>query len=83
LSILCITVNFSAMLLHLNAWPFSAAPNIALPNDLICIINHFTNFYAGLHKGRKLTWLHQHSKCEVQSVFSGQVYILQVSIGTH
>ncbi len=39
----------------------------------------FTDFYTHRHNGRKLTWLHQHSKGELQTFFTSQKYILQVS----
>ena len=39
----------------------------------------FTDFYTHRHNGRKLTWIHQHSKGELQTFFTSQKYILQVS----
>jgi cullin 1 len=42
-------------------------------------MDHFTNFYAHQHQGRKLMWLYQHSKGELQTLFTQMKYILQVS----
>jgi cullin 1 len=39
----------------------------------------FAHFYIHRHNGRKLTWLHQYSKGELQTFFTPQKYILQVS----
>ena len=42
-------------------------------------MNSFTNFYSQQHSGRKLMWLFQHSKGELQTLFTKSKYILQVS----
>ncbi len=39
----------------------------------------FTNFYTQQHNGRKLTWLHQHSKGDLQTLYTKPKYILHVS----
>lgn len=38
----------------------------------------FTEFYTHQHSGRKLTWLHQHSKGDLQTLFTKPKYILHV-----
>ncbi|CAF4761305.1 unnamed protein product, partial [Rotaria sp. Silwood2] len=39
----------------------------------------FTDFYTHRHNGRKLMWLHQHSKGEIQTYFTKKKCTLQVS----
>ncbi|CAF0844139.1 unnamed protein product [Adineta steineri] len=73
------TVDFSVMVLSSNSWPFSPSPNFVLPAELKPTFDSFTDFYTHRHNGRKLTWLHQHSKGELQTFFTSQKYILQVS----
>jgi cullin 1 len=72
-------VDFSVMVLSSNSWPFSASPNFVLPTELKSTFDNFTDFYTHRHNGRKLTWLHHHSKGELHTFFTSQKYILQVS----
>ncbi|CAF3598105.1 unnamed protein product [Rotaria socialis] len=72
-------INFSVMILNSNTWSFSTPSNIILPNKLETILNNFNMFYKNLHNGRKLTWLHQHSKGELQTFFTQKVHKLRVS----
>ncbi|CAF1505166.1 unnamed protein product [Rotaria sordida] len=71
--------DFSILVLSSNSWPFSAPPNFILPIELKLTFDSFTDFYIHRHNGRKLTCLHQHSKGELQTFFTRQKYILQVS----
>ncbi|CAF1429694.1 unnamed protein product, partial [Rotaria sordida] len=73
------TVDFSVMVLSSNSWPFSGSSNFIIPIELKSTFDSFTEFYTHRHNGRKLTWLHQHSKGELQTFFTSQKYILQVS----
>lgn len=73
------TVDFSIMVLSSNSWPFSAPPNFVLPLELRTTFDAFTDFYTHQHNGRKLTWLHQHSKGDLQTLYTKQKYILHVS----
>ncbi|CAF4909954.1 unnamed protein product [Rotaria sp. Silwood1] len=73
-------INFSIMILKTNVWLFSTPSNIILPNKLEHIVNNFNKFYKYLHNGRKLTWIYQHSKGELQTFFTDRVYTLQVSM---
>ncbi|CAF2696741.1 unnamed protein product [Rotaria sp. Silwood2] len=72
-------VNFSVMVLNSNLWPFSSLPNVILLVELKAILDSFTDFYTHRHNGRKLMWLHQHSKGEIQTYFTKKKYTLQVS----
>jgi cullin 1 len=42
-------------------------------------MENFTKFYSQKHSGRKLMWIYQHSKGELQTLFTEPRYILQVS----
>ncbi|CAF4129396.1 unnamed protein product [Rotaria magnacalcarata] len=72
-------VDFSVMVLSSNSWPFSAPPNFVLSPELKRTFDSFTNFYTQQHNGRKLTWLHQHSKGDIQTLYTKPKYILHVS----
>jgi len=72
-------VDFSVMVLSSNSWPFSAPPNFILSPELKRTFESFTNFYTQQHNGRKLTWLHQHSKGDLQTLYTKPKYILHVS----
>ncbi|CAF3082797.1 unnamed protein product [Rotaria socialis] len=72
-------VDFSVMVLSSNSWPFSAPPNFILSPELKRTFDCFTNFYTQQHNGRKLTWLHQHSKGDIQTLYTKPKYILHVS----
>ncbi|CAF3953992.1 unnamed protein product [Rotaria sordida] len=73
-------VNFSAIILNSKSWPFLIPSNLILPIELKSTFNSFIDFYTDLHHRRKLTWVHQHSKGELQTFFTSQKYTLQVSI---
>ncbi|CAF4186424.1 unnamed protein product [Rotaria sordida] len=71
-------VDFSVMILSSNSWSFSAPPNFVLPVELKKTFDNFTQFYTQQHNDRKLTWLHQHSKGELQMLYTKPRYILHV-----
>jgi hypothetical protein len=77
---LFILVNFNVLILNSNAWLFSIPSNIILSNEFEFISNNFNKFYNNLSKGRKLIWLHQYSKGELQTFFTDKMYTLQVRI---
>jgi len=68
------------LILNSNAWIFSIPLNVILPNEFQFIFNNFNKFYNNLSKGRKLIWIHQHSKGELQTYFTDKIYTLQVRI---
>ncbi|CAF0746367.1 unnamed protein product [Adineta steineri] len=72
-------VDFSIMVLTSNSWSFSEIPSLVIPVELKSTSNSFIDFYNHDHNGRKLLWLHQHSKGELQTSFTSQKYIFQVS----
>ncbi|CAF0962912.1 unnamed protein product [Adineta steineri] len=71
--------NFSVMVLHKNAWQFRSSPAFNLPHQLQPTYSLFTEFYTKKHSGRKLELIHEHSKGELQTLYTKQKYILQVS----
>jgi hypothetical protein len=68
------------LILNSNAWSFSKPLNIILPDKLEFIMKNFNQFYNQLYHGRKLIWLHQYSKSELQTFFTKQIYTLQVKL---
>ncbi|CAF4197060.1 unnamed protein product, partial [Adineta steineri] len=71
--------GFRVMVLHLFAWPLISTPACSLPHQLQPTYTLFTEFYTRKHTDRKLELLHQHSKGELQTLYTKQKYILQVS----
>ncbi|CAF3811608.1 unnamed protein product [Rotaria sp. Silwood1] len=71
--------KFSVMVLSSNSWSFSTPLNIILPIELNATFESFERFYTNHHNGRKLMWLHQYSKGELQTIFINKTYTLEVS----
>ncbi|CAF4137248.1 unnamed protein product [Adineta steineri] len=71
--------GFRVMVLHSFAWPFRSSPAFNLPHQIQPTYTLFTEFYTEKHSGRKLELLHQHSKGELQMLYTKSKYILQVS----
>eukprot|EP00033_Pygsuia_biforma_P007614 GCRY01008745.1.p1 GENE.GCRY01008745.1~~GCRY01008745.1.p1 ORF type:complete len:293 (+),score=39.04 GCRY01008745.1:72-950(+) len=61
------------LVLATKAWPLSpSAFTINLPTQFALGISAFNDFYQQKHSGRRLTWLHHLSRCEVKAMFSEQ-----------
>ncbi|CAF0832795.1 unnamed protein product [Adineta steineri] len=71
--------GFGVMVLTSNAWPFRSPSAFSLPNQLQPTYSLFTEFYTKKHSGRKLELIHEHSKGELQTLYTKPKYILQVS----
>ncbi|CAF3561870.1 unnamed protein product [Adineta steineri] len=71
--------GFGVMVLTSNAWPFRSPSAFSLPNQLQPTYSFFTEFYTKKHSGRKLELIHEHSKGELQTLYTKPKYILQVS----
>ncbi|CAF1426697.1 unnamed protein product [Rotaria sordida] len=74
-----INIDFSAMVLSTNAWPFSTPAEFVLPFELKITCDNFIKFYNQQHNGRKLTWLYQRSNGDLQILYTKSNYILHVS----
>ncbi|CAF5037551.1 unnamed protein product, partial [Rotaria sp. Silwood1] len=72
-------VDFSVIVLSSNSWLFAAPSNFILPVELKKTFDSFIKFYTQQHTSRKLTWLHQHSKGDLQTLYTKPRYILHVS----
>ncbi|CAF2160070.1 unnamed protein product [Rotaria magnacalcarata] len=59
-------VDFSVKVLSSNSWPFSLLQNIILSTELKATFDSFQDFYISRHHGRKLIWIYEHSKGELQ-----------------
>ncbi|CAF1381648.1 unnamed protein product, partial [Didymodactylos carnosus] len=72
--------DFSVMVLSANLWSLATPNSFNLPSELTPLYNSFTQFYHEQHTGRKLTWLHQYSKAELDTFYLKQNFIFQVSM---
>jgi len=72
---------FTIFVLATGSWPLAAPPsNFNIPNDVIQSVNYFKSFYESKYQGRKLTYLHNLARAEIDSrVVKGKVYKLAVS----
>ena len=62
-----------------GSWPFTQSCVFSLPSELVRCVDRFTNFYGGLHTGRKLNWLYHMSKGELTTNCFRNKYTLQAS----
>ncbi len=73
-------LSFSIMVLGTSFWPLSAPTNdFHVPKDILPTYERFKNYYHAKHSGRKLTWLWNYSKNELQTNYLNQKYILMTS----
>ncbi len=73
-------IDFSILVLGTNFWPLNA-PNhgFSIPVELISTYERFQKYYQSKHSGRRLTWLWNYSKNELQTNYLNQKYILMTS----
>lgn len=72
-------LDFSIQVLSSGSWPFQQPGNFNLPQELERSVRRFTTFYSQQHNGRKLHWLWQNSKGEIQSTYTKNIYTFQAS----
>lgn len=72
-------IDFSIQVLSSGSWPYNQSFNFSLPSELEKSVHRFTNFYTGLHSGRKLNWLYNMSKGELITNCYKTRYTLQAS----
>lgn len=74
-------IDFSIQVLSSGSWPFNQNLdfNFSLPSELERSVHRFTNFYTGLHSGRKLNWLYNMCKGELTTNCFAIRYTLQAS----
>eukprot|EP01111_Echinosteliopsis_oligospora_P017242 TRINITY_DN7403_c0_g1_i1.p1 TRINITY_DN7403_c0_g1~~TRINITY_DN7403_c0_g1_i1.p1 ORF type:complete len:756 (-),score=183.44 TRINITY_DN7403_c0_g1_i1:24-2291(-) len=72
---------FTIFVLATGSWPLNAPPsNFNIPNEVTQAVNYFKGFYESKYQGRKLTYLHNLARAEVDSrQAKGKVYKLSVS----
>ncbi|CAF3711241.1 unnamed protein product [Rotaria sp. Silwood1] len=73
-------VDFTVLVRSSNSLSLSASSNFIIPIELKQTFDSFTKFYMEQHNTRKLIWLHQHSKGDLQILYTDKKYILHVSI---
>lgn len=72
-------LDFSIQVLSSGSWPFQQPGNFNLPQELERSVERFKAFYGQQHSGRKLQWLWQNSKGEIQSTYTKNPYTFQAS----
>ncbi|XP_076268949.1 cullin 1 isoform X3 [Rhynchophorus ferrugineus] len=72
-------IDFSIQVLSSGSWPFQQSFTFGLPSELERSVSRFTNFYASQHSGRKLNWLYNMSKGELNTNGFKNRYTLQAS----
>jgi cullin 1 len=73
-------VDFHALVLMTGSWPLQApSTGMTVPIELAPTYERFTLYYQNKHSGRKLTWLWQLSRMELQTTYSKMKYTFMVS----
>ncbi|SCZ98135.1 BZ3500_MvSof-1268-A1-R1_Chr3-3g06598 [Microbotryum saponariae] len=74
-------VDFEVSILGTSSWPLGAASTgVKLPTELQQVYDRFTGYYMSKHSGRKLTWLWQHCRNELRTLYTGQKYFFVTSM---
>ncbi|PLW07885.1 hypothetical protein PCANC_07910 [Puccinia coronata f. sp. avenae] len=75
-----LSVDFHALVLMTGSWPLQApSTGMTVPIELAPTYERFTLYYQNKHSGRKLTWLWQLSRMELQTTYSKMKYTFMVS----
>lgn len=75
-----VDVDFYALVLANGFWPLTApSTEFIIPTELLDTYKRFELYYQYKHNGRKLTWLWQLSKNELNTNYLGQKLIFQTS----
>ncbi|ODM94965.1 Cullin-2 [Orchesella cincta] len=70
-------ISFSIMVLQAGAWPLQQNPSpFAIPQILESSVQKFETFYGRQFNGRKLTWLHHLSSCDVKLSYTKKPYFI-------
>lgn len=77
-----LSIGFNIFVLQAGAWPiFYSAPinSFELPLPLEKCVTKFEKFYYQKFNGRKLTWLHYLSTCDVKMYLDKKTYLVTMS----
>lgn len=75
-----LSLDFQVLVLGTAAWPLTGpTSDLKLPTELLKTYERFERFYMNKHSGRKLTWLWQHSRNELRSLYTNQKYFFVTS----
>jgi cullin 1 len=73
-------ITFSVMILGTNFWPLSPPKgSFIVPTDIRLPYDLFQKFYERMHPHRKLAWLWNYSKNELQTTYLNRKYIFMTS----
>lgn len=74
-----ITVNFNIFVLATGSWPLTAPnTNFQVPADVNAALEHFKTFYDAKFQGRRLMYLHQLARADIQMKI-GRVFRLSTT----
>lgn len=75
-----LAVGLNVLILGMNSWPQTPPDTqFLLPLELRPLCDAFESFYHNKHSGRKLTWLWQHSRNDIQTAYLKEKYIISAS----
>ncbi|KAM0789674.1 hypothetical protein ACM66B_006536 [Microbotryomycetes sp. NB124-2] len=76
-----LTVDAEFQVLNTASWPLSTpSSELKVPAELLKTYERFNGYYTTKHSGRKLTWLWQHCKNELRSLYTPQKYFMLTSM---
>ncbi|GAA6029019.1 hypothetical protein NBRC10512_001646 [Rhodotorula toruloides] len=75
-----LSIDFQCLVLGTSSWPLAApTAKLNLPAELLKTKDRFEHYYMNKHSGRKLTWLWQHSRNELRTLYTPQKYFFVTS----
>ncbi|KAK0216805.1 Cullin-domain-containing protein [Armillaria fumosa] len=73
-------LTFNITVLGTNSWPLDPPSHkFTIPRDIYPTYHRFQQYYQVKHSGRKLTWLWNYSRNELQTNYLDQMYILMTN----
>ncbi|KAK4051653.1 ubiquitin ligase (cullin) of SCF [Microbotryomycetes sp. JL201] len=76
-----LTVDADFQVLNTASWPLTTpSSELKVPAELLRTFDRFNGYYTTKHSGRKLTWLWQHCKNELRSLYTPQKYFMLTSM---
>jgi len=67
-------IEFSVEILTSGHWPYQESPTYKLPKQMENITFRFQNFYNKKFKNRKMIWLSNHGKVQLQTTYLSKNY---------
>lgn len=67
-------IEFSVEILTSGHWPYQESPTYKLPKQMENVTLKFQNFYNKKFKNRKMIWLSNHGKVQLQTTYLSKNY---------